>query len=67
MQGGWQGGLGRLGLVAGGCVALVALVLCTMGFGSVVRNLLRRRRKPAKPSPRAAALEEVTGLPWTAL
>ena len=48
-------------------MALVALVLCTMGFGSVVRNLLRRRRKPAKPSPRAAALEEVTGLPWTAL
>ena len=48
-------------------MALVALVLCAMGLGSVVRNLLRRGSKPAKPSPRAAALEEVTGLPWTAL
>ena len=48
-------------------MALVALVLCAMGFGSVVRHLLRRGRKPAKPRPRAAALEEVTRLPWTAL
>ena len=48
-------------------MALVALVLCAMGFGSVVRNLFRRGRKPAKSTPRAAALEEVTGLPWTAL
>ena len=58
MQGGWQGGFGRLGVAAGGCMALV---LCAMGFGSVVR----RRRKPRAAASR---LEEVTArLPWTAL
>ena len=61
MQGGWQGGLSRLGVAGGGCVALV---LCAMGSGSVVRRWSRRK-------PRAAAAshpEEVTArLPWTAL